>query len=192
MRAEQRDRLLAAYGREHNDRGGFLLGLAAQYNRRTVFKQLARDQRAQNRMEMGRRLSGARPRIRWAFTARGGGKNRGEGLGVRDVLQAPRLSMGTERFRTGPSPALLCCAARGYPAAAGLRDRTPAPPPPVAVAHVGSRYDGEGGAGRRKTRPATVAHRGPPRSFPVRCWARAGPVKCCYGVSTVGVASLRA
>mmetsp|Transcript_13328 Transcript_13328/g.35398 ORF Transcript_13328/g.35398 Transcript_13328/m.35398 type:complete len:408 (-) Transcript_13328:20-1243(-) len=87
VRAEQRDRLLAAYGREHHERGGFLLGLAAQYNRRTVFKQLARDQRAQNRMEMrtaGFRSGGKAKDFKQNKLIKHAvaGKNRGEGLGV--------------------------------------------------------------------------------------------------------------
>lgn len=93
-RAEQRDRLLAAYARENrgglpsggHDRG-FLLGIVAQYNKRTVFKQLARDQRAQNKQvmrTMGFRAGGkakdfkSNKLIKHAVA----GKNRGEGLGV--------------------------------------------------------------------------------------------------------------
>ena len=58
-------------------------GLAAQYNRRTVFKQLARDQRAQNRMEM--RTAGFRSERR-----------QGQGLQKQNAHQARRW-----RGRTG-------------------------------------------------------------------------------------------
>ena len=110
VRAEQRDRLLAAYGREHHERGGFLLGLAAQYNRRTVYKQLARDQRAQNRMEM--RTAGFRPRrqgegpqAEQAHQARGGREEPGRGGPRRRAPDGAALDFA---FRTEPFAFFFC------------------------------------------------------------------------------------
>ena len=90
VRNESRARLLAAYeraGLRTTEGGFFARGLAAQYNRRTVGKQMRRMQFAQQRNEMrtmGFRSGGkakdfkSNKLIKHAVA----GKNRGEGLGV--------------------------------------------------------------------------------------------------------------
>ena len=62
------------------------------------------------------------------------------------------------------SVALLRARPPSYPAAAGLHDRTPAPPAYAVAPSVGSEATTARGeqAGRRNPRAATVAHRGPP------------------------------
>mmetsp|Transcript_15391 Transcript_15391/g.45984 ORF Transcript_15391/g.45984 Transcript_15391/m.45984 type:complete len:433 (+) Transcript_15391:214-1512(+) len=90
VRNESRARLLAAYeraGLKVSEGGFFARGLVAQYNRRTVGKQMRREQHMQKRNEMltmGFRSGGkakdfkSNKLIKHAVA----GKNRGEGLGV--------------------------------------------------------------------------------------------------------------
>lgn len=89
-RTEARAKLLAAYARANipaTERGGYLRGIENLVNRRTVNKQLARDQRAQRRAEMltsGFRSGGKAKDFKQNKIIKNkvAGKNMGEGLGV--------------------------------------------------------------------------------------------------------------